>query len=72
VDVVGYGNADGAGSVVNPHLLFVSSAARANRCDSSLETLFQQASHALFGQRTPGPLWTALQWGNQPAGQAVS
>jgi hypothetical protein len=71
VDVVGYANADGAGAVVNPHLLFVSSAARANQGNSSLEMLFQSASHTLFGQRTPGSLWTALQQAAGAAGKPL-
>jgi hypothetical protein len=61
VDVVGYTSVDGGGPVVNPHQLLISSARPWNAGDTALETLFRAASQTIFGQRTPGPLWQALQ-----------
>lgn len=61
VDVVGYAGFGGGNTVVNPHQILISSAAPANAGYSGLEVVFHEASHTLFGLRTPGPLWRALQ-----------
>jgi hypothetical protein len=47
--------------VVNPHQLLISSARPWNTGDTALEVLARAASQTIFGQRTPGPLWQALQ-----------
>jgi hypothetical protein len=61
VDVVGYASFGGGNTVVNPHQILISSAAPANASYSGLELLFHEASHTVFGPRTPGPLWNELE-----------
>jgi hypothetical protein len=69
VDVVGYTTADGGGPVVNPHHLLISSSRSWNTGHTALEVLFREASQTIFGQRTPGPLWQALQTASTSAGK---
>jgi hypothetical protein len=71
VDVVGYTSADGGSPVVNPHQLLISSARSWNAGHTALEVLFREASQTIFGQRTPGPLWQALQTASTSAGKPV-
>ena len=71
VDVVGYAGFGGGNTVVNPHQILVSSARLANQGYSGLEILLHEASHTLFGQRTPGPLWTALQQASSAAAKPL-
>jgi hypothetical protein len=72
VDVVGYASVGGGDTVVNPHQLVISSARRSNDGYGALEALFHEASHTLFGLRTPGPLWQALQQASKSAAKPVS
>jgi hypothetical protein len=71
VDVVGYASAGGGNTVVNPHQLLISSARLSNAGYSGFEILFHEASHTLFGQRTPGPLWAALQQASTAAAKPL-
>ena len=71
VDVVGYTSADGGGPVVNPHHLLISSARSWNTGNTALEVLLREASQTIFGLRTPGPLWQALQTASTSAGKPV-
>jgi hypothetical protein len=72
VDVVGYAGFGGAATVVNPHQLLISSASPANAGNSGLEVVFHEASHTIFGPRTPGPLWAALQQASSAAAKPLS
>jgi hypothetical protein len=69
VDVVGY--AAGAGTVLNPHLLLVSSERLSDPGYSALEALFREASQTLFGLRAGGALWDALRQSSNAAAKAV-
>jgi hypothetical protein len=71
VDVVGHAGPDGGSTVVNPPQLLISNAAGANAGDRGLEAVLHEASHTLFGLRTPGPLWTALQQASSAAAKPL-
>ncbi|HUQ51129.1 MAG TPA: hypothetical protein VM692_02840, partial [Gammaproteobacteria bacterium] len=72
VDVVGYAGIGEAATVVNPPQLLISSAAPANAGNGALEVVLHEASHTLFGPRTPGPLWTALQQASSAAAKPLA
>ena len=61
VDVVSHAGVGGTAGAVNPHQLVISSTRASHAGYSALEVVFHEASHTIFGQRTPGPLWAALQ-----------
>lgn len=71
VDVVGYADADGGSTVLNPHQLFVSSANIASQDYSALEALLRETSHTMFGVPAPGALWQALQQAANTAAKPV-
>jgi hypothetical protein len=61
VDVVAFASFGGGNTVVNPPQILMSSVRQSNQGYSGLELLLHEASHTIFGLRTPGPLWQALQ-----------
>jgi hypothetical protein len=71
VDVVGYTTVDGGSPVVNPHQLLIASARPATAGYYALEVLMREASQTIFGLRTPGPLWQALQQASTAAAKPL-
>lgn len=71
VDVVGYVSSAGAGTVVNPDHILVSSADPRHAGEAALEIIFHEASHTLLGPGT-GAVWAALAGADVPdAGRLV-
>ena len=72
VDVVGYAGGGGQSTVLNPHLLLVSSASPAASSYAALEALLREASQTLFGLRAGGGLWDALRQASTAAAKPLS
>lgn len=70
VDVVGYAGGNGHSTVLNPHVLLISS--RSMSSYDALEALLVELSRTLFGLRAPGALWQELQQASDREGKSVS
>ena len=71
VDVVGYAGGGGQSTVLNPHLLLISSA-KLDSGYAALEALCREASHTLFGLRAGGALWNMLRQISAAAARPLS
>jgi polyhydroxybutyrate depolymerase len=71
VDVVGYVSPAGAGTVVNPDHILVSSADPRHAGEAALEIVFHEASHTLLGPGH-GLVWTALAGADVPGAERLA
>jgi hypothetical protein len=71
VDVVGYVSPAGAGTVVNPDHILVSSADPRQAGEGALEIVFHEAAHTLLGPGN-GALWAALAGADVPDAERLA